>query len=143
MTNLAPGAQTPAGDDWVPAEGVGWLFFAASMLGIAGVMRIIDSIWAFNYHGDLPDGLKDGVLGSDVKNYAWLWLFVGIVMVLASFLVLVQSQFARWIGIIAAGVGAISAVAWLPYYPVWSLVYIALAVMVFYALAVYGGREPR
>ncbi len=29
---------------------------------------------------------------------------------------------------------------WMPYYPVWSLVYIALAVLVFYALARYGGR---
>ena len=36
---------------------------------------------------------------------------------------------------------AISATVWLPYYPVWSLIYIAIAVMVFYALARYGGRD--
>ena len=31
---------------------------------------------------------------------------------------------------------------WLPYCPVWSLVYVAMAVLVVYALVAYGGREP-
>jgi hypothetical protein len=30
----------------------------------------------------------------------------------------------------------------MPYYPVWSLTYIAIFVATFYALARYGGREP-
>jgi hypothetical protein len=29
----------------------------------------------------------------------------------------------------------------MPYYPVWSLVYIGMGVGVIYALSVYGGRE--
>jgi hypothetical protein len=39
-------------------------------------------------------------------------------------------------------VGGVSAITWMPYYPVWSLTYVALAVLVFYALARYGSREP-
>jgi hypothetical protein len=31
--------------------------------------------------------------------------------------------------------------AWMPYYPIWSLVYVAIAFFVLYGLAVYGGRE--
>jgi hypothetical protein len=120
-----------------------WLFFAGSMLGLAGIMRILDSIWAFSYHGALPDDLKDGVLGSSLHNYAWLWLAVGVVLLGSSFLVLVRSQFARWIGVFGAAVGAISAVAWLPYYPVWSLIYISMAILVFYGLLAHGGRVPR
>src|SRR4051794_18875148 len=108
-------------------EGWGWRFFAGSLLGLAGIMRIVDSIWAFGYHGALPSGLKDGVLGSDLKNYGWLWLVVGIVLIICSFAVLTRSQFARWIGMIGAGIAAISAITWMPYYPVWSLVYILLA----------------
>ena len=50
------------------------------------------------------------------------------------------SQLSRWIGYLGAVVLAVSATFWLPYYPVWSLIYIAIAVMVFYALARYGGR---
>ena len=30
----------------------------------------------------------------------------------------------------------------MPYYPIWSMTYIGIAVFTFYALARYGGREP-
>jgi hypothetical protein len=124
-----------------PDEGLGWMFFAASMLGIAGIMRILDAIWAFRAHKDIPQGLKDATFGSSLTNYGWIWLGVGVVLILASFLLMVKSQFARWIGFLAAAIGAITAVTWMPYYPVWSFLYIALAVLVFYALAAHGGRD--
>src|SRR3954462_14775384 len=123
------------------SAGLGWLFFAGTMLGFAGLMRIVDSIWAFRYHGALPAGLQDATLGSNLKNYGWLFMIAGIVLLISSLLVLVGSQFARWIGLIAATVGGLSAIPWLPYFPVWSLVYIAMAVLVFYALVVHGGRQ--
>jgi hypothetical protein len=56
-------------------------------------------------------------------------------------MVLVRSQFARWVGFFAAGVGALTAMTWMPYYPIWALTYVGLAAMTFYALAKYGGRE--
>jgi hypothetical protein len=43
----------------------------------------------------------------------------------------------RWVGIIAAGLAAISAIFVMPYYPVWSLIYIAIAVMVIYGLSAH------
>jgi hypothetical protein len=122
-------------------DGSGMLFFAGTVLGFAGIMRIIDAIWAFSYNGALPDRLKDGALGSDLTNYAWLWLIVGIVLLVSSGFVLVRSQFARWVGLFAAAIAGISAITWMPYYPIWSLTYIAIAVTVIYALARYGGRE--
>ena len=54
---------------------------------------------------------------------------------------LARSQISRWIGIFAGAVAAISAIWWMPYYPIWSLTYIALGVFVIYGLAVYGSRE--
>jgi hypothetical protein len=50
------------------------------------------------------------------------------------------AKVARWIGIVAAGIAAITAVAWLPYYPIWSLIYIGLAVAVIYGLVAHFGR---
>ncbi len=122
-------------------EGLGWLFFAATILGIAGVMRIMDAFWAFHYHGALPENLKDGTFGSNLKDYGWVWLGVGVLLILSSFMVMVRSQFARWIGFLAAAVGAITAITWMPYYPIWSFLYVGLAVLVFYALAAHGGRQ--
>lgn len=31
----------------------GWLTFSAVVLVLAGIMRVIDAIWAFGYHGAL------------------------------------------------------------------------------------------
>jgi hypothetical protein len=129
-------------ESYADAAGSGWLIFAGTILGLAGLMRIIDALWAFGYKGSLPDNLKNGVLGSNVKNYAWTWLLVGILLIICSILILYRSQFARWIGFIAAAIMALSAMTWMPYYPVWSLMYVGIAVLVFYALARWVGREP-
>jgi hypothetical protein len=121
-------------------RGVGWLTFAATILIFEGIMRFFDSLWAFRYKGNLPEGLQNAAFGSTLKSYGWIYLFVGLLLVLAGFSVLYRGQVARWLGVFAGAIGGLSAMAWLPYYPIWSLIYIALAVMVMYALIAYGGR---
>ena len=120
-------------------RGDGWIVFASAALIFAGAMRIIDSIWAFAYGGN--EKLQDALLGSSIDNYGWWWLIVGIILIGAGIGVLSRGQFSRWIGIIGSAVAAFSAMAWMPYYPIWSLVYVAIAFFVLYGLAVYGGRE--
>jgi hypothetical protein len=119
-------------------RGEGWRLFAGSVLGIAGIMRFFDAIWAWRYSGALPDNLEDALFGHSLNTYGWVYLVVAIILVASSFGVLIGNQFSRWIGIFAGAVMAISAIWWMPYYPVWSLTYIALGSFVIYALAVYG-----
>ncbi len=121
--------------------GAGWLVLAGTVLGLAGLMRIVDAIWAFRYNGQLPDNLQDGVLGDSVTGYGWIWLIVGIILIVSSFLILSRSQIARWVGYIAAVILGLTAMTWMPYYPIWSLMYVGIAVLTFYALARYGGRR--
>ena len=122
-------------------EGRGWLMFAAIALGVGGIMRIFDAIWAFRYHGAVPENLENALFGHSLKTYGWVYLVVGIVLILCAFGVLARSQLSRWIGIFAGAVLSISAIWWMPYYPVWSLTYIAIGILVIYGLAAYGGRE--
>ncbi len=117
----------------------GWLIFSSVALILAGVMRIVDAIWAFQYNGAIPYDLRDAVLGHDLTTYAWVWLVAGVILILAGVFVLGPgngdgAQLAQVVGIIAASLGAISAVILMPYYPVWALVYIAIMVMVIYGL---------
>ena len=124
----------------------GWLTFSAVVLIIAGIMRIIDAIWAFQYNGSVPDGLHDAIFGNTLKTYGWVWLIIGIVLIAAGGFVMGPSdrpsaEVSRWIGIVAAGLGAISAIVLMPYYPVWSLIYIAIAVMVVYGLSAGFDRD--
>ena len=122
-------------------KGEGWMIFAAVALGVAGIMRIFDSIWAFRYHGSVPENLQNALWGHTLKNYGWLWLVVGIILILCALGVMARSQVSRWIGIFAGAVAAISAIWWMPYYPIWSLTYIGIGVLVVYALAAHGSRE--
>jgi len=127
-------------NDRADEAGAGWLVFAGTVLGIAGIMRIFDAIWAFRYDGVVPDGLEGAVLGTSLTTYGWTFLIVGAVLIVASFGVLTRSQFARWIGITAGALLAITSFWWMPYYPVWSLAYVLTGFLVVYGLAAYGGR---
>jgi hypothetical protein len=119
-------------------RGHGWVIFASIVLVVAGIMRIFDAIWAFRYNGAVPQNLEDAIFGTSLKTYGWVYLIVGIILILCGFAVLGRSPLGRWVGIAAAAIGAISAIWWMPYYPIWSLTYIALGVFVIYALAAYG-----
>src|SRR5271170_6032811 len=122
-------------------RGTGWTIFAGTALLVVGVMRIFDAIWAFRYHGVLPSNLEAAIFGHSLKTYGWIYLIVAIVMILAGVGVMVRSQFSRWIGIIAAAILGISAIWWMPYYPIWSLTYIGVCFLVIYGLAAHGSRE--
>ena len=121
-------------------RGEGWLTFAAVVLGVAGIMRIFDAIWAFRYHGALPDNFEAAIFGHSLKTYGWIYLVVAAVLIVCAVLVLSGSQLARWVGVAAGAIIAISAVWWMPYYPIWLLTYIAIGALVIYALVVYGGN---
>src|SRR5271166_6739757 len=61
----------------------GWLTFSAVVLIIAGIMRVIDAIWAFQYHGAVPGNLQGALLGHSLATYGWIWLIIGIILIAA------------------------------------------------------------
>ncbi len=119
----------------------GWLVFAGIALMVAGIMRFFDAIWAWSYKGTVSENLQNGLFGHTLSTYGWLWMGVAIVLLVCGLGVLVQSEISRWVGIVAGAFAAVSAIWWMPYYPVWSLVYVAVGVLVVYALAAHGGRQ--
>jgi hypothetical protein len=73
----------------------------------------------------------------DVTAWGWLHFILGIVVVLAGLAVIGGRLWGRIIGIVMAVLSAIANFFFIPYYPVWSLVIIALDVFVIWALCVY------
>ena len=118
-----------------------WLLFASVILGIAGLMRIFDGIWAFGFDGEVPSELEGALLGTSMSTYGWLWIIVGAVSILSSFAIMYSATFARWIGIFAGALLAITAIWWIPFFPVWSFVYITMGMVVVYAAAEHAGRD--
>src|SRR5262249_15628076 len=109
--------------------------------GVAGVMRIFDAIWAFRYHGVLPENLEGAIFGHSLKTYGWVWLVVAAIYIVAAFLGLGGSELGRWGGVVAGGLGGVAGVVWGSCSPVWALISVGLGALVMYALLVYGGSD--
>jgi hypothetical protein len=128
-----------------------WLTFAGVIMIIAGIMRVLDAIWAFRYSGTPVDNLHQALFGNSLTTYGVIWVIVGAILILAGLLVMgvmslgpgVTRDISRWIGVVAAAIAAITAVSWLPYYPVWSLIYIGLSVLVVYGLIAHYEDEAK
>jgi len=119
-------------------RGAGWLVFAATMLGLAGILSIIDGIVALSKSKFYA--ANNAYVFSDLRTWAWITLIIGVLAIIAAMGVLSGSQFARWFGIIGGVLVAIEQFAFMRAYPFWSLTIFACALLVIYALAAYGGR---
>jgi hypothetical protein len=120
-------------------KGVGWLIFAASMLGLAGILSVIDGIVALSRSKFFTANAT--YVFSDLRTWGWITLIIGVVAIIAAMGVLSGSAFARWFGIIGASVVAIDQFMFAQAYPLWSLLVFATAVLVIYALAAHGGKR--
>jgi hypothetical protein len=125
-------------------RGAGWLAFSATMLVVSGVFKIFDALWAFKYDDEVSEEVQTVLFENDLESWGWVWLVAGIVLVLAGIAVVSGAEWARWFGIFAASLAAISFLPWIYFQPLWTILSVTLAVMVIYGLAAYGGRgSPR
>jgi hypothetical protein len=74
----------------------------------------------------------------DVTGWGWIHLIIGIVIVAAGLGVFSGAPWARAVGIALALLSAVSNFFFIPYYPIWAVLIIALNVVVIWALASYG-----
>ena len=137
----AAGAPTAHATHATPRTGwLGWVYFAGIMMimlgsfqAIAGLVALFDDTYYLVPNGGL-------VVSVDYTVWGWVHLLLGVVAFLAGFAVLAGQTWGRVIGIILAVVSAIANMAFIPAYPLWSILIITLDVIVIYALAVHGGE---
>lgn len=116
---------------------VGWAAFAGSMLVLMGILDIIQGIVAIARDEFFVIG-SEWVFEFDTTTWGWIHLIFGTVIMLAGFGIFTGNVLARTVGVIVAGLGVIANFAWLPYYPVWSSILIAVGVAVIWALTAHG-----
>ncbi len=133
--------EYPAQPPYASERGVGWLFFAALMLGLGGTLGLIDGIVAVSKSSFYVAGAH--FVFSDLNTWGWIIMAVGAVAILAAFGVMTGSNWARWAGITVAGLQAIAQLMMIQAYPFWSLCVFAVDLLVIYALATYGGSRTR
>jgi hypothetical protein len=119
---------------------VGWIAFAGTIMIMLGVFHIIQGLVAlFNdqYYLVANSGL---VVQVDYTTWGWVHLIAGIIVLVAGFCLFAGQIWARVVGVIVALLSAILNVAFLGAYPIWSLIMIALDVVVILALTVHGSE---
>ncbi|MBB5791320.1 DUF7144 family membrane protein [Jiangella mangrovi] len=119
------------------AWAVGWIVFAAVMMVMIGVFHAIAGLVAI-FDDDFFTQVREYVFDFDADTWGWIHLILGIVLVIAGAALFTGSVAARTVGVILAGLSMLAAFAWLPYYPIWAVVIIAVAVSVVWALTVHG-----
>ncbi|KQY46855.1 hypothetical protein [Cellulomonas sp. Root137] len=116
---------------------VGLTVFAAVLMLLIGTFQAVEGLVAL-----LGDTLyvvgPEWTFSFDVTTWGWIHLITGIVVAVAGYFLLTGAVWARSIAVFLAALSALLNFLWLPYYPVWSVIVIALNVFVIWALTAHG-----
>ena len=116
---------------------VGFILFAAIMMIMSGVFQALQGLVAI-FENEFYVATRNYTFQFDATTWGWIHLILGIVIVFAGFWLFTGAVWARTIGVILAILSALAGFGWLPYYPVWGILIVAIAVAVIWALTVHG-----
>ena len=115
------------------------IVFAAALLVTVGIFNLIDGIAAIaRSHVFIANAHY--VVG-DLRAWGWVALILGVLQVLAAIGVMAGNQAARWFAVAVVGLNAIAQMFFIPAYPFWSLMIIAVDVVALWGLCAHGSRE--
>jgi len=121
---------------------VGWGVFAGVILLISGVFSAVQGLVAVigpNTYYVLTDGT---LFLFDVAGWGWWNLLIGLGLIATGLALFAGQTWARVVAIILASLSAVVQLLLVPAQPWWSIIVIAVDVLVIYALTAHG-RELR
>ncbi len=119
------------------AWAMGYATFAGVILVIGGIFQAIAGLVGIIEDEFFVVGQK-WVFEFDATTWGWIHILIGLLLVLAGIGIFSGNVLARTVGVVVAGLSAIANFMWLPYYPVWSILMIALNIAVIWALTAHG-----
>jgi hypothetical protein len=122
---------------------VGFILFAAIMMIMVGVFQALQGLIGI-FENEFYVPTRNYLFQFDATTWGWTHLILGLVVAFAGYGLLSGKTWARTVAIFLAVLSAIANFAFIPYYPFWSLLIIALDVFVIWAIAAHGGelRNP-
>ncbi|GAB2982421.1 hypothetical protein GCM10023080_055760 [Streptomyces pseudoechinosporeus] len=118
----------------------GLVAFGAVMLLIGGVLDIFRGIMAIA-EDDIIINTPNYVFEFDTTGWGWIHLILGALAVAVGLSLFQARTWARVVGVVLAGLLLITSFLTLPYYPVWSVVLIAMYGFIIWALCVVQPRD--
>ena len=130
-------------DDTAMTGWVGWISFAGVIMVMAGIFQAAAGLVAL-VNDDVYVVVSDRLaLTLDYTQWGWVHLIIGAIVAAAGFAVFSGRVWARAVGVLLAALSAFAHLLFISAFPFWSLIVIAMDVLVIYALCVHGGELRR
>ena len=136
--NQQPGYQ--AGDE-------GGSMAAGGFTALAATLMILSGLWGFfvGITGVLKASFYTTVpnytFNLSLHSWGWIHLVIGAVVFAAGVCLLLGMMWARIVGVMLAVISGLANFIFLPQYPIWSIIVIALDVIIIWALTTSRGRR--
>ncbi|MTE14588.1 DUF7144 family membrane protein [Nocardia aurantiaca] len=109
---------------------------AGILLLVVGVLSILQGISAVAADNLLVVGY-DYVYKLNTTGWGWIHIVLGVIEVVVAIGLLRGTTWGRTAALVLAALSIVENFLWIPYYPAWSLLIIALNVVVIWAIASY------
>jgi hypothetical protein len=126
-------AQYESESPMVSGWAIGGATFAGVMMILVGIFQAIAGLTAI-FEDEFFVLSANYLFDFDVTAWGWIHLILGIVVALAGYFLFVGRAWAAAVAIVLAMLSAIANFFFIPYYPFWSLLMIALAVWVIWSV---------
>lgn len=121
---------------------VGWILFAATMMSISGVFSIIWGLVALFRDEVFVAGPKGNVVNINYTAWGWISIIIGALVLLTGMMLFTGNVLASVVAVVLAALSAVENLLTIGSYPIWSVIVIAVDILVIYAITVHG-RELR
>lgn len=124
-----------------PGRWYGLLVFAGMimlMLGAFHAMAGLVALFEEDHYLVTQDGL---VVSADYTVWGWTHLVLGAIVAFAGGALLSGASWARVVAAVIALLSAVANLAFLPAYPLWAAIMIALDVLIIYAVTAHGRHD--
>ncbi len=115
----------------------GWIMFAGVIMIVVGIFQAFAGLVAI-INDDFFVLTQEYVVKFNATSWGWIHLIIGLIVLASGFGVFSGNVAARTIGVFAAMGSMIAAFFWIPWYPVWGIIVIAVDLAVIWALTVHG-----
>jgi len=128
-------------------------YYTQGLTALAGWLLILGGCWSFfvglalvvrkSYFTALPgySATSHYAYQWNLSGWGWANLILGIVVVAAGACVLLGQTWARWAGVVLAVISGLGSFLFLPFYPFWSILVIAVDVFIIWALVTARRRQ--
>lgn len=115
---------------------VGLALFAGGAMMTVGLFQALQGLVAL-LDEDFYVETDNYTFELDVTAWGWIHLVLGGLLAIIGYSVVLGLAWAKVVGIVLVGLSALANFMWAPHYPVWSLLLVALDVLVIWALCMY------